>query len=229
MKLSAIDTSVYYPITIPSNKQLTKFRPFRVREERTLLAAHESGESAVMIASLETVVRACVIDCPVDLTVFDLEFLFVHLRAKSIGEDSNIISHCRFCDEENTVLVDLTTARVVDTNQSMRITLSDKLIVQMKYASINEVSNIMNAKESQDVAAIAACIETIYYDDEVFHTKESQYGEIIEFILNRTDAEMEQITGFIHNTPTVVIESSYDCKKCGEKNLIKITDISDFF
>lgn len=230
MKLSDIDTSVYYPITIPSTKKKTKFRPFRVREERALLTAQESEDSAVMINTLESVVKSCVVGCP-ELTTFDVEYLFVQVRSKSVGETADIVSTCQHCGEKNHVTLNLTKVEVVGADQDKKIKLADNLIVLMKYPSIGDVAELVGHGDfaSQDTKVISAAIETVYYNDTVFHTKESDTAEILEFLLNRSDEEMSKLVEFIENIPSVILETEYTCKKCSEKNMVSIKNLSDFF
>lgn len=230
MKLNEIDTSVYYPITIPSTKKSTKFRPFRVREEKALLTAQESEDSSVMLNTLESIVRSCVVDCPQFLTTFDIEYALIRIRSKSVGEESDITSTCTSCGHENNVRIDLTKVELTNPKQEKTLKLSEKLSVVMRYPGIGEVSELGNMPKSEQItAAIAASIETIYFEDSVFHTSDNDIEEVIEFIMNRTDEEMVQLIEFIENIPTVILETEYKCVGCGENNKIKIKTLSDFF
>jgi len=229
VNLSEIDTSVYYPVTVPSTKFKTKYRPFRVREERALLTAQESEDSAVMLNTLESIVRACVVKCPKDLTTFDVEYLFLQLRAKSVGEMADVTSECTSCAEKNPIQIDITKATIIGNDQPTRLKLSEKLIVDMRYACIGDLGNMINNEEDADNIAIASSIKTIYFGDTVFHVDEADPADVREFILNRSDDEMKPMVQFIENTPTVVLEHKYACKKCGAENKIRIRNLTDFF
>lgn len=227
--LSAIDSSTYYPVVIPSTNKKTKFRPFRVRDEKSLLVAQQSEDDGVMLNTLESIIRACVSNCPDDLTVFDVEYLFIQIRSKSVGENAEAVSTCIHCSEKNDVKIDLSTVKVVNLDRDKNIKLSDKLIVKMKYPGISGVASVVNSKLDKEALAIATAIETVYFGDEVFHTKESDIQEIVDFLLNRSDQEMAKLIEFIENLPSTVLESEYKCKKCGEKNKIQIDRLADFF
>lgn len=227
--LAEIDSSIYYPITIPSIKKKTKFRPFRVREERALLTAQQTEDASVMLETLETIIRACVVDSPKNITVFDAEFLFVNIRAKSVGEYAEAVSTCVKCAEKNDISIDLTTVKIEKLDTDKKLTLSKNLVVLMKYPSLKDVDKVLINTKEQEMQAISASLDTVYFGDEVIHIEDSESADIIDFILNRTDEEMSKMVNFIHNIPHAIIESEYICKKCKGKNKVKIESISDFF
>lgn len=230
MKLSEIDTSVYYNDTIPSTKKEIKFRPFNVKQEKALLTAQESEQVPVMLSTLESVVRDCIKNCPDDLTTFDIEYLFLKIRAKSVGEESNIVIGCKKCKKSNVVTLDLRTATISNNNLDKKLIISDSLVVVMKYPSITDLNKLANAKPADQILTAAAiAIETIYYKDNVFHTQDAEMDEIIDFILKRTDAEMEKIIAFVENIPTVMLETEFECRQCATVNSVKITSLADFF
>lgn len=230
MSLANIDTSVYYEVTIPSTQKKTSFRPFRVREEKALLMAQESEQETSMLATLETVVRGCLKSAPDVLTTFDLEYLFVKIRAKSVGEDSVVMSKCSNCGTENRVTVDLNEVSLSSTPADKKLILSPELAIVMRYPSVDQIANIVNLPpEEQVFASIAAAIETVYYKDEVHHTEEESAKDIEEFLLNRSDEEILKLVGFIENIPTVVLDTEFECRQCATVNNLKLKTLSDFF
>lgn len=228
MKLNEIDSATWYPVMIPSTLQKTKFRPFRVKDEKALLVAQESNDAKVMMATLEDIIHNCVKDCPKDLTTFDVEYLFVLLRTKSVGELSDAVSTCVQCGHKNKIQIDLSKVDVDNVDVKKELKLSDELVVLMKFPTINQVATLIDHPD-QELAAIMASIETVYFGDEVIHTNEATREEITGFIENRTNKEMEQLTHFIENIPTVILKSEYECEKCGHTNKIQIKNLSDFF
>lgn len=230
MKLSEIDTSVYYPFVIPSTQKKTKFRPFVVKEEKALLIAQESEDQTTMINTLESIVRSCVVNCPSALTTFDIEYAFLQIRAKSVGEEAYVVCTCTKCSTKNNVVLDITKSKVVGLEQEKKLKLSDKLVVIMKYPSVSDLSNLLTLNQTdQSVAAIAASIETIYYKDSVFHSAESDAKEMEAFLLNRSDDEISKLVNFVENTPKVIVNAEYECKQCATVNNLKIESIADFF
>lgn len=229
MKLSQIETNVWYPVTVPSCNKSTKFRPFTVREERALLVAQESEDSSVMLNTIESVVKNCVQNCPENITTFDAEYLFLIIRSKSVGEDAEVVLTCESCKKTNPQHVDITSAKVLNLKKNLNIKLSDKISLKMRYPSIGDITELGSVEENKDIAAIAATIETVFLGDEVFHTKDAERNDLIEFILNRTDKEMETIVKFIEDIPTVSLHHKYKCLHCETENEIKISGLSDFF
>lgn len=226
MKLTDIDTSIYYPVMIPSCKKATTFKPFRVREEKALLTAEESGDSSVILSTIESVVRSCVKDCPQELTTFDVEYLMVQLRTKSIGEISDISLECPKCKKDIPIQVDLTKTIVTEGIDPM-IKLNDELTVYMRYPSIGRVADLV--LDAKDNDAIASCIKSVYFKDEVFHTDDGDLAEVVEFVLNRTDKEMEKIVEFINKIPTVELSVTYKCPSCTHEDTLVIRTLADFF
>lgn len=228
-KLSQIDTSVYYPVVIPSTGKKTKYRPFRVREERALLIAQESEDTQTMLNTIESIVKSCVVNCPASLTTFDAEYLFLILRSKSVGEQAEMVIKCKHCEADNPTVIDITKVEVKNIKKDMKLKLSDGLTLLMKYPTLDEVAEVSQDETEKDIKAIASSIQTIYHGDEVYHTNESDIADITEFILNRTDDEMKLIVEFVENIPTVSLTHEFTCKKCGEKNELTVTSLQNFF
>lgn len=228
MRLNEIDTSVYYPVTVPSTGVLTKFRPFRVREERSLMTAQESEDSATMMDTLENIVRSCVVDSPTELTTFDAEYLLLQIRSKSVGEISDVSMACEECEHNNLVAVDISKAELSKNKFGKSIKLAENLVVDLKYPSIKDVRKMLQHKDDP-VYAIAACIETVYFNDTVFRASEGELQDIADFLLNRSEEEMSLLVQFVENIPTLTLGIGYTCSKCGHKNEIVLKNLSDFF
>jgi hypothetical protein len=100
----------------------------------------------------------------------------------------------------------------------------------MKYPSIASIASIGKLSgEEQVQAALAASIDTIYFNEEVLRTDESDMEDIIEFILNRTDSEMMKLVEFVDKVPTVELDTVYECRQCAAENTIKLRSLADFF
>lgn len=229
LSLASIDTAVYYPVKIPSTGKKTKFRPFSVREERAFLTAHESNDLTTMLHTLESIVRSCVKDCPKDLTTFDVEYLFIQLRAKSVGEVTEAVATCVHCEEKNPIQIKLADVKLTNEGQNRTVKLGDRLSVTMRYPSIAEVAELSVTTDKLEEKAVAASIESVFFDDTVFHVKEGDTQDIIEFIYNRTETEMTKLTSFVDNAPTVKLETKYKCRACGKDNRVVVERLVDFF
>jgi hypothetical protein len=231
MKLSNIQTATHYPITIPSTGKSVKFRPFLVKEEKALLVAQESEETAVQLATLDSVVKQCLVGFEGELTTYDLEYLFIMIRSKSVGEISEVIAACKHCGEKNEFGVDLTKAEVTNLGQDKKLKLSDDLIVVMQHPTVEQLAEISTIADETEkkFRTIGSSIKTVYYKDEVFHVEESEPAEIIAFLDNRSDQEFNKIDSFLKEIPTVVLKSSYKCLHCSKMNEFTLTTLSDFF
>lgn len=229
MKLSDIDTSVYYETELPSTGKKVQFRPFTVKEEKALLTSQESAEVATMISTLNKVVQDCVIKCP-PLSTFDVEYLFIKIRSKSVGEESQIIMKCVHCGTSNHVNVDLNQVKVNSEISNKKLIINKQLAVIMRYPTLDDVVKISTcATDDQVATAIAIAIETIYFGDKVFHTKDSDISDIIEFIMNRTDTEIAQMIEFVEKIPSIELPIEFECRQCMKVNEIVVKSITDFF
>lgn len=230
MKLAQIDTSVYYQTVMPSTKKKTKFRPFSVREEKALLTAQESDSVDTMLVTLEEVIRNCVKDCPAAMTTFDVEYLFLQIRAKSVGEESRISINCKHCDSPNIITIDLTKAELTNSNTNLKIKLNDKLYVKMRYPSILSVAEMSKDNiENQTQLAISHSIECVYFGEEVLRTEDTDFKDLEDFVLNRTDEELRKLIEFVENIPTVKLQHDYECRECEKPNTVVLTSLADFF
>lgn len=229
MKLADIDTSVYYEATLPSSGKAVQFRPFTVKEEKALLTAQESEVVSTMIATLNKVVQDCIIKCP-PMSTFDVEYMFLKIRGKSVGEDSQIIVKCVHCGASNHVKVNLNDVKVNSAIADKKLIINKQLAVVMRYPTLEDVVKIADCKVDDQVAtSVAIAIETIYFGDKVFHTKDSDINDIIEFIMNRTDEEMKPLIDFVENIPSIELPIEFECRQCMKVNDIRVTSITDFF
>lgn len=230
MKLSEIQTSARYPVIIPSTGMKTTYRPFLVKEEKALLIAQNSEDIEVQLITLESIVRACVADCPANLTTFDVEYLFVLFRNQAVGELAESIATCGQCGDKSPVNIDLSKVTVTD-KLDTKLVLSPSLIVEMQYPSITDLTNLakINDPLKRKFATITIAMKTVHFEDSVFHLNEMSTEEIEEFIDNRTDDEFTILNHWIENIPTVTIRHPYTCEKCNTKNVIELKTLSDFF
>jgi len=192
MALPKASTAIY-TANIPSTDEEIKFRPFLVKEEKALLIAQQSEDSNVMVDTLKTIIQDCVIG-KIDvntLAVFDLEYLLLQIRSKSIGEIAELYFSCDTCDDPKAkakVYLDLTSIKVIiNPNHSKKINLFDDVGIVMKYPNISDV----NKFEQQDLdnieeifGLIISSISYIYDGSEIFHTKEQTKEDLEEFINN---------------------------------------------
>ena len=237
MALPKASTAIY-TANIPSTDEEIKFRPFLVKEEKALLIAQQSEDSTVMVDTLKTIIQDCVVG-KIDvnaLAVFDLEYLLLQIRSKSIGEIAELYFLCDTCEDPKAkakVFVDLTKIKVVvNPEHSKKISLFDDVGIVMKYPNINDV----NKFEHQDLdnieeifGLIISSISYIYDGSEIHHTKEQTKEDLEEFINNLTQQQFQKIKEFFETMPKLRHDIQYTCPVCSKVHNKYIEGIESFF
>ena len=227
----------YYNISIPSTDKKITFRPFLVREEKALLLAQQSEDTNVMIVTLKEIIRNCVKE-PIDvdsLALFDIEYLFTQIRAKSVGETIDLIFTCSHCDNEKNKIkleIDLTKIPIIkDPNHTNRIPLSNEVGVLMKYPTIDTLKKTTgkNGNINEIMGVVIDCIDAIYSSEETFYSKEQTREEIEEFVLSLTKKQFDKIEDFFVTIPKYKQDIEFDCTACGTHNKTVLEGITSFF
>ena len=167
-----------YTLEIPSSKEKLKFRPFLVKEQKALLLAQQSEDLHVMVGTLKSVIKSCAqTKLDIDkLAVFDLEYVFSQIRAKSVGENAELFFYCDTCDDDKAkvkINIDITKLKVeYFDGHTNKIPLFDDVGIVMKYPNINVISNIEkigNLDSEVDLVfdIITECIDYIYDTNEL--------------------------------------------------------------
>lgn len=230
-----INQGATYTITIPSSGKQIKFRQFLVKEQKALLIAQQSNDEMVIFDTLKEVIKSCVKD-PIDvdkLALFDVEYLFVNMRAKSVGETIDITLTCQDCNAKIPHIIDLEQVRV-DTPEkhSNKIHLFDDVGVVMKYPSFEVMkllreNNVENADEAFNV--VLSCMDYIYDTDNVYKCSEATKEKLMEFIDNLDNKQMNSIKEFIRTMPRVYLDIEYTCKECQKTYKKRLEGLASFF
>ena len=236
MALPTINTPTY-ELEIPSTDEKIKYRPFLVKEEKILMVAMEGGEQNDIINAVKDIVQACTFD-KIDISkmpMFDMEYIFLNIRAKSVGETSQLKLRCP--DDNETfaeVEIDLTEVEVqVDDNHTNKIELTDDMGIIMKYPSINSFTDIgvseINADNMLDV--ITSCIYQIYdkKGEEVFDAKDQTKQELIEFVEQLNTKQFEEVQKFFDTMPKLRHTIEIENPKTKVKSKIVLQGLNDFF
>jgi hypothetical protein len=237
MSLPIANTPVY-KLTIPSLSKSVMFRPFLVKEEKALLIAQQSEDSDTMIETLKNVITACIKDkVKVDeLALFDIEYIFTQLRAKSVGENVDLILKCDTCtDEKASVMytIDLTKVKVdIPKEHNKTIPLFDDVGVVMKYPSLDILSK-MEKLETADIDTVfdivCSCVEAVYNSEEMFYAKDQKPDEVREFINNLTQEQFVKIQQFFDTMPKLEERVKYTCPVCSKNHEKYIRGLDSFF
>lgn len=226
-----------YKLTIPSMKKEVTYRPFLVKEEKALMIAQQSEDQETMVTTLKSVIQSCIQDKinVDDLAVFDIEYIFTQLRARSVGEIVELILKCETCEDEKASVkysIDLSKLQVdFPEDHEKKIPLFDDVGVIMKYPSLEVLKKIETA--GNDIESvfdiIASCIEFIYNNDEMFATKEVKPEEVKEFINNLTQEQFQKLQKFFETMPKLEQRVKYKCPLCSKEHDKLIRGLESFF
>jgi hypothetical protein len=237
MALPILQTPIY-TIKIPSTGKEVKIRPFLVREEKALLLAQTSEDMNVMIDTLKEIAASCIKD-EIDvnsLAIFDLEYIFTQLRARSVGEYVDLLFYCDTCDDPNAnkkVTLDISKLAVTHKeNHNKKIALYNDVGIMMKYPPIETLVTLEKVKEG-DVDAIfdviVDCVDYIYTKDELFHAKEQTREELTEFLNSLTQEQFKRIESFFETMPKLSTEVDFVCPVCNKDHHKVLEGVESFF
>lgn len=230
-----------YELTLPSTKKVIKYRPFLVKEEKLLLLAMESKDPKQIQRTSKEVIKNCTFgEIDIDsFPSFDIEYILLQLRVRSVGEKVSTKLKCEKCNESNPIEIDLESINVSsNSNHSNTIKLTEKMGVIMRYpmmgneelfaSDVSETSNaIKNAEMSMKL--IASCIEVIFDGDKTYQAKNFKKEELVEFIENLSQGMFQKLIGFFQDMPALRHKVEYKCEKCSHENSITLRGIQDFF
>ena len=237
MALPKLNVPVYEAI-LPSTEKVIKYRPFLVKEEKLLLTAQESGEDAVLPA-VKQIIKNCIqgeIDVD-NMPIFDIEFLFLRLRAKSVGEEITIGLKPWGCPQNNGELCKFTTEVTInleeikcvkDKKHTSKIMLDDKVGIMMKYPDISQMG-IKGSEIEMGMKIIKNCISMIFTQEETHEKDSFTDKELDEFIDSLNSKQMEGINNFFETMPTIKHTAKYTCKTCDEEKETTIQGLQSFF
>lgn len=229
-----------YALTLPSGIEI-KYRPFTVKEENILLLAKEHDDNEKVIEAIKQIVENCTFTDknPDDFTSFDLEYLFVNIRAKSVGENLDLRIKCDDCENYCGVQVGLDEVEVErHEGHTTTIQLSDTIGIQMKYPTLGMMQKILREQsgesESQQSAResykpLIACMDSIYTEDELYPIKEQSEEEVLTWIESLTSSQRNAIVEFFNTIPSLKLELDYTCKTCDETKHKTLRGLNNFF
>lgn len=226
-----------YELTLPSTKETIKYRPFLVKEEKLLLTAMQMGNEKEIMSAIKTIIKNCTnLKSRVDaLATFDIEYLFLRIRSKSVGEVSKIMVTCPDDGEtEVEVEIDLESIEVTwPENHTNKIELTDTIGIIMKYPSLDTFVKLNFTGESITVDDIfelsATCIDQIYDGEEIYDAKTYTKKEIIEFLENLKSDQFAKLQDFFGDMPRLEHEVEVTNPKTGAVSKIKLEGLGSFF
>ncbi len=238
MPLPKIATPTY-ELTLPSTGKPVQYRPFLVKEEKLLVIALESEDNKQITTAIKAVLRACVLTKGIkveNLPTFDIEYLFLNIRGKSVGEEVDVNIICP--DDEVTevaVKIDLDDIEVQrDENHTNQIKLDDNLMMEMKYPSLDEfIKNNFDFNDKnqmdQSFQLIASCIDKVYSADEAWATADCTKKEVNEFLESMNSSQFKEIEKFFTTMPKLSHTINVKNPKTKVESEVVLEGLASFF
>lgn len=221
---------------LPSTGREIKYRPFLVKEEKVLLMALEGGDSKEIMNAVLKVVSSCV-ESEIDadqITTFDLEYLFLKLRGKSVGEVVDLtLRHEEEtdCVARTKVGLNLDEIEVMGTISDGKIMITDEVGVKMRYPNLNDMDKIQSAVADNEVDStfdvIAMCVEYIFDKENVYN--DFTQKELQEWLETLSQKQFENISSFFSNVPKLAHDLHWTCSKCGKSETVHLEGLESFF
>ena len=230
-----------YELELPSTGKTIEYRPFLVKEEKLLVIALESQDTKQITNAIKAVIRSCVLTKSVkveDLPTFDIEYLFLNIRGKSVGEDIDVKIICP--DDEKTevnINVNLDDIKVQKSKgHSKKIKLDKNLMMELKYPSLNEFvksnfdpNDLNRSAMDQSFDLISTCIDKIYDQDEVWVAADCTKKEIKDFIESMNSAQFKQIENFFETMPKLSHTIKVTNPKTKVESEVVLEGLASFF
>ena len=226
-----------YEMVIPSTKETVKYRPFLVKEQKSMLVAFESQDMKQILDAMLVSIESCIPGIDVNkLATFDVDYMFTQIRSKSVGETSTVLYACTKCNEQNEVKIDLRDVNIEDKKITKSlIEINDDISVQMKYPTYDDMmaANIFSGDNTSATSMLMESVKTCMYSvqtkDENIVLAHEPKDEVENFINSLTNQQLEKITDFVENLPTLAHNIDFECVKCKHVNKVELKGLQDFF
>jgi hypothetical protein len=241
--LPKLDVPIY-EVKLLSSGKVIRFRPFLVKEQKLFLMASESEDAKETINVIRQVLRNCILDdiSIDDLPTFDLEWLFMHLRARSVEEIVDLKYKCNNTVKDEKGEEDRCTG-VVNFKMNLleieptrhaehtnKIQLTENLGVCLKYPSFEMIQKYESLSEANIMSKVLVdCIDYLYDKDQVYYAKDNTKEELDEFVDNLQQKDLEKIKHFFETMPEIKKNVQFKCPKCAYEENIEIKGIQNFF
>ena len=240
MPLPTIETPTY-ELKLPSSNKKIKYRPFLVKEEKILILALESQNQNDITNAVTDVLKKCIITRGVDvdsLPTFDIEYLFLNIRAKSIGEDIKLTVTCP--DDKTTtvpVTIYVDEIKVIKPkDHTIDIVLDDKMTLRMKYPSLTQFveNNFSIDDESQSIVdktfkVVADCMDTVYTEEDAWEAKDYTPSERLKFIEQLNSKQYKKVEKFFETMPKLSHTIEVVNPNTKKKGSVILEGLADFF
>jgi len=233
MALPVLNTAKY-EVTIPSSGKTVTYRPYLVKEEKVLMIALESNDEKQILRALKSVVNSCIDNVNAnELTTFDLEYLFLMLRGKSVGENININVKCKECDSHTpyNMTLDRINPPVVNKELDNKVMLTEDIGITLKFPLLADIESLTLSDDDSDnmFDIVGACIDTVFTNDSVHKMADESKAERTKFVESLSADQFGMMTDFFQNIPAMNAEIKWDCIHCKAKNEVELKGLQSFF
>ena len=240
MPLPTIATPTY-ELTLPSTGKKVKYRPFLVKEEKLLILALDSKDQMEITNSVKDVLKKCVLTRGIkidDLPTFDIEYLFLNIRAKSVGEDINLVVTCP--DDKETevpVTIYVDEIEVIKSKEHKKdITLDKDMTLRMKYPSLNQfIENNFDVDDTPQTTVnktfqlVADCMETVFTKEDAWDSNDYSPEERMKFIEQLSSKQFKEVEKFFATMPKLSHTIEVTNPNTKKKSNIVLEGLADFF
>ena len=232
-------TAPTYELVLPSSDRKVRYRPFLVKEEKLLIIAMESEDTKQITTAVQQVLKNCILTRGIKvekLSTFDIEYLFLNIRGKSVGEEVEVMITCPDDGEtEIPVVINLDDIKVItDDTHTTDIKVDDTLTVRMKYPSMDEfIQSNFDLGEDMDIEdtfqLIANCIEQVYNEEESWNASDSTQKELVDFIEQLGTKQFKEVENFFVTMPKLSHTLKVTNPKTKVENEIVLEGLQSFF
>lgn len=240
MALPKIDVPTY-ELVLPVSKNKIKYRPFLVKEQRNLLMAMEANDTETVHNAIRDILNNCTLTSKInidELPVIDIEYYFLQLRSKSVGEIIESRYRCNndvegeVCNNVMEKEININDIKVeMDETISPEIQLNERITVKFKYPEFGMVKNAVSYTDAADLTfhMIANSIEWAFDGEQYYYAKEQTSQELLEFIESLNQEQFIKVEKFFENLPKMKKTVDIKCSKCGFEHKIDVEGIEGFF
>jgi len=236
MALPKLNQTPSYELTIPSTQEKIKFRPFLVKEQKILLMAMETQDEKQMLQAVLDTLAACLLDGYNinKLKVFDVEYIFLQMRTKSVGETTKLTFKCAECESDNEVKIPINEVNVTLPEDNVdTIDIGGQYNLKLQYPEFSAMANMDRPKEETEAQLLfktaGMCMHTLETEEEQIIFADETPEAINEFMESLTSEQFNIILEFTQKMPTIKHDGKFDCAKCKHNNKYNIQGMQDFF
>lgn len=236
MALPKVNDTLNFNTKIPSTGKKIKYRPYLVKEEKVLLQAFESGDLKTCLEAIIDTLESCIYE-KIDvsgLATFDVEYLFTQVRAKSVGETSNVTVKCKKCEHSNPYQVNVEGLEVEVKDFENIIQINDEISVEIRYPTYESLMRgdieTLKAEDADSVMEIiASSIAAVLTEEERIDCTKLNAEEVLDFLNSMTAPQLRLISEAMTSMPALEHEGEFTCEECGTHNEVHLKGLADFF